>query len=710
MPGTDALPVDYLERVYAGCLGKVLGVYLGRPFEGWSHERIAEQLGDIDFYVHDKVGVPLVVADDDISGTFTFLRALPDHGNTLDLTAAQIGDSWLNYLVERKTVLWWGGMGVSTEHTAYLRLADGIKAPASGSMELNGQVVAEQIGAQIFIDGWAMVAPGRPDLAADLAKRAGSVSHDGEAVYAAQLLAAMEAQAFVTDDIDELLDTGLRFIPADSLIATMIADLRRWRTEEPDWRQARNLLDRDYGYHRYGGGCHVIPNHGLIILALLYGDGDWDRSMMIVNTCGWDTDCNSGNLGCLLGIRNGLAALTAKQDWRSPVADRIIMPTADGGGTVTDVAREALAVANVGRALAGVEPAEPKDGARFHFTMPGSVQGFTISSGDGSVSARAADEPDDRRLAVVLGGITEITTPTFLAPEDFTMPGYQLLASPTLCPGQTVTATVIADPSNAADVTARLVIHRYGADDEDRQILGDPVIVNAGATAPLELLVPDVGGQPINQVGVRFEGDPGDRIDLDRLGWTGEPDLTLRRPDEPGTMWRKAWVEGVDHSTHNAGPHPAGHLSVAQDRGRGLIQHGTREWRDYEVTATITPHLADVTGISVRTQGMRRYYAVLVSRDGVVRLVKVIDESEAVLAEAKLAWLFDGDYRVTVSISGQPGSVYLAAIVNGVELEATDHADEADARLDGGALGIVVDTGSIQVGSVTVRPATAVTG
>jgi len=103
----------------------------------------------------------------------------------------------------------------------------------------------------------------------------------------------------------------------------------------PDWRAARDLLDRDYGYHRYGGGCHVIPNHGLIILALLYGDGDWDRSMMIVNTCGWDTDCNSGNLGCLLGIRNGLTALTAKQDWRSPVADRIIMPTADGGGTVS---------------------------------------------------------------------------------------------------------------------------------------------------------------------------------------------------------------------------------------------------------------------------------------------------------------------------------------------------------------------------------------
>ncbi|HEY8789194.1 MAG TPA: ADP-ribosylglycohydrolase family protein [Actinopolymorphaceae bacterium] len=704
MPGTDALPADYLDRVYAGCLGKVLGVYLGRPFEGWSHERIAAQFGDIDFYVHDKVGVPLVVADDDISGTFTFLRALPDHGSTLDLTPAQIGNTWLNYLVERKTVLWWGGMGVSTEHTAYLRLAAGIKAPASGSMELNGQVVAEQIGAQIFIDGWAMVAPGRPGLAADLARRAGSVSHDGESVYAAQLLAAMEAQAFVTDDIDELIDTGLRFVPADSLIATMIAGIRRWRIEEPDWRAARDLLDRDYGYHRYGGGCHVIPNHGLIILALLYGDGDWDRSMMIVNTCGWDTDCNSGNLGCLLGIRNGVAALTAEQDWRSPVADRIIMPTADGGGTVTDVAREALAVANVGRALAGLGSLQPKDGARFHFSLPGSVQGFTICSGDGSLGARGADDPDERRLSVVLSGVTEVTTPTFLAPEDFQMPGYQLLASPTLYPGQTVTATVVADASNTADVTARLVIHHYGAHDEDRQVLGDLVTVIAGSSARLELLVPDVGGQPIHQVGVVFDGEPGDRIDLDRLGWTGEPDVTLRQPTETSTMWSRAWVEGVDHFMDHVGSHPDRHLWMAQDRGRGLVQHGTREWRDYEVTATITPHLADVTGISVRTQGMRRYYAVLVSRDGVVQLVKVVDDSEAVLAEAKVAWHLDSEYRITISVSGRPGSVRLAASVNGTDLDATDHSDDADGRLDGGALGIVVDTGAIKVGNVGVRP------
>src|SRR5215213_1155634 len=204
-------PHNYVERVYAGVLGKIIGVYLGRPFEGWSYERILRELGEIRYYVHEKRGVPLIVTDDDISGTFTFFRALSDHGNSPDLTAEQIGRTWLNYLIEKKTILWWGGMGNSTEHTAYLRLKQGIPAPRSGSIALNGKVVAEQIGAQIFVDGWAMVAPGDPELAADLARRAASVSHDGEALYGAQVVAAMEAQAFAEADLNKLIDTAVAF-------------------------------------------------------------------------------------------------------------------------------------------------------------------------------------------------------------------------------------------------------------------------------------------------------------------------------------------------------------------------------------------------------------------------------------------------------------------------------------------------------------------
>ena len=130
---------DYEERVYAGVLGKLIGVYLGRPFEQWSNADIESKLGEINYYVHEKLHAPLIVTDDDISGTFTFLRALAENHYDPALTAAQIGDWWLNTIIENRTVLWWGGLGVSTEHTAYLRLRDGLRAPDSGSIASNGR-------------------------------------------------------------------------------------------------------------------------------------------------------------------------------------------------------------------------------------------------------------------------------------------------------------------------------------------------------------------------------------------------------------------------------------------------------------------------------------------------------------------------------------------------------------------------------------------
>src|SRR5882724_10612287 len=137
------VPNDYLERVYAGVLGKLIGVYLGRPFEGWTHHRIMRELGPIEYYVHERLNQPLVVTDDDVAGTFTFVRALEDYGIKASLSAEEIGKAWLNYIVEERAILWWGGNGNSTEPTAWLNLKKGLPAPHSGSTATNGQAVAE---------------------------------------------------------------------------------------------------------------------------------------------------------------------------------------------------------------------------------------------------------------------------------------------------------------------------------------------------------------------------------------------------------------------------------------------------------------------------------------------------------------------------------------------------------------------------------------
>ena len=272
---------------------------------GGPTSEILSELGEITYFVHDRFGDPLVVTDDDITGTFTFVRALEDFERPEDLASANIGETWLNYIVEKRSILRWGGNGISTEHTAWLNLSRGIAAPHSGSIETNGATIAEQIGAQIFIDAWAMVAPGRPELAAKLAREAARVSHDGDAVHAVMLWAAMEAEAFTNADIDHLIDIGLSVIPGDCRIAKLVADVRGWHRTYTDWRDTRREIVGTYGYDRFPGNCHVIPNHALMIMSVLYAPDDFQRAQAIVNTSGWDTVCNAGNVGCLLGLITG---------------------------------------------------------------------------------------------------------------------------------------------------------------------------------------------------------------------------------------------------------------------------------------------------------------------------------------------------------------------------------------------------------------------
>ena len=694
------IPADYEERVYAGVLGKLIGVYLGRPFEGWTYERIMQELGEVDYYVHERLNKPLVVVDDDISGTFTFLRALPDHGNRLDLTPAQIGQTWLNYIIEGRTTLWWGGLGNSTEHTAYLRLKEGIPSPRSGSISQNGRVVAEQIGAQIFIDGWGMVAPGDPELAADLARRAASVSHDGEAIYAAQVIASMEALAFVEPDLDRLLDTAVTLIPQASTIYRLIADLRDWRSREQDWRRARQMLAERYGYDRYPGNCHIVPNHGLILLGLLYGDDNFQKTLMIVNTCGWDTDCNSGNAACLLGIKNGLEGIGHAPDWRGPVADRMYVSSADGGRAISDAVIETYHIANIGRALAGEDALFPKDGARFHFELPGSVQGFRPEHDSLQVANVPGRSRKGKRSLAVLypplapGQSGRIFTPAFIPPEAITNSGYELAASPTLYPGQTLQAGISAGESNPHGIRCSLYISVYGAGDSLVKIRGPQVELGPGDYREVEWKLEDTAGAPIAEIGLELSGPSPAQgsVYLDYLSWKGSPDTAFRQPAEAGTLWRWAWVNAVDRFVEQNGvPY-----WLVQNRSRGLIIQGTREWVDYGATATITPHMARQFGIAVRVQGLQRYYALLLSSDLKIRLVKVLD-GERVLSEAGFNWQEENPYRLSLQAHGRR----LEAWIEGQRIfEVEDGGD----ILSGGGVGLVCEEGCISTDAVMVSP------
>jgi hypothetical protein len=509
----------------------------------------------------------------------------------------------------------------------------------------------------------------------------------------------MEAQAFVESDIDRLIDTGVSVIPRDSVIARMIAEIREWHATEPDWRKTRELIARHYGYDSYPGNCHIVPNHALIIHSLLHGNGDLGKSLMIVNTSGWDTDCNSGNVGCLLGIRGGLAAFEGGQDWRGPVADRMYLATAEGGRGITDALSETIHIVNIGRALAGQRPIAPKGGARFHFELPGSVQGFRSEGGDVTVKNVAGHSDTGTRSLEIRyngakGGPARISTPTFIPPEALTQ-HYALLASPTLSPGQTVRARMSADPDNREPVSTQLFIRHYDGSDRLIPSYGPNAIIGAGDTCDLEWRIPQVDGQPIAEIGleIRAHADAGGSLYLDFLTWNGSPDVRLGQPADGGTMWRRAWVDGMDQFEGHW-PEP---YRIVQNHGTGLLMHGTQEWADYRVKAPVFIHLARAAGIAARVGGLRRYYALLLCDDGTARLVKACDGT-SVLAETTFPWEARRTYELSLVVAGNR----IEASIDGQVLFQVD--DEQQPLL-GGGVGLICEEGCLSSEAVTVGPA-----
>jgi len=700
-----SLPSDYPERVYAGVLGKLIGVYLGRPFEQWSHEAIARRWGEIRRYVHEDQGVPLIVADDDITGTFTFIRALIDRGCDPGLSSRQIGETWLNYIAENRHILWWGGMGRSTEHTAFLRLKAGVSAPESGSIALNGKAVAEEIGAQIFIDGWALVSPGQPEQAARLAREAARVSHDGEAVHGAVALAVMEALAFEERDIDALLDRAAAFIPGDCEIARLTSDLRRWSRADGDWRRTLGRLLEAYGYERYGTGCPMVSNHGVILLGLLYGEGDFDRSMMIVNTAGYDTDCNSGNLGCLLGIRNGLGTFRSGYDWRTPVNDRLFLPAADGHWGMMDAANLALRLAELGRRLAGASKSPSAGRPRYAFPFDGCSHGFAPSSLC-PLEAVAAPVADGLRLETIDGDLrADAEVAAFLTPDRLSSSGgYAMAATPTLYGGQEIVAVVEAACANAVSVGARLFIRRYGAGEGGAALgleEGPEVAAAPGETVELRWRTPEGDKAPIATAGVRLSGPGGSALVLREMSWGGTPRLALARPPSlperrgAGDPWLQSFIADVDAFSGG----PDGVVELVRNRGRGIVHTGSADWTDLTLGGVLQPFLAAEFGLAIRVAGLRRYWALLLTPEGGgrARLVRVRHGEEIELAAADCPWRPRDVLEASLSVRGNR---LAARVGEAVLLEA----DDPEAGFPGGGVGLVLAEGRLKGRGLGVEP------
>ena len=619
-----ALSPEICERIYAGVLGKLIGVYLGRAVEGWRYEDIRARFGKIRNYVHHEVGMPLIVPDDDISGSFVFFRALEDHGYDPAMSARQIGETWLNYIIEEHTILWWGGMGRSTEHTAYLRLKQGYPAPESGSSTRNGRGMAEQIGAQIFIDPWALANPNEPARAAQLARAAASVSHDGIAIECAVFLAVLESLSFAEGDAERLLEAGLTYVQ-DVHLRHLVQQVRERCAAERDWRAVRAWIEREHGYGRYPGNCPMVTNHLSVLMAFLLGGDDFQESICIAASAGWDTDCNAGNVGCWNGIRLGLAALAEGVDLRAPVADRLYAVSADGGECLSDAVRETRSIIRAAAALNGEKPL-PKQ-PRYAFEFPGAAQGW-LPDDDGAPHRQALVQlcnRDGSGLEIAYEGLAPGTSArlraqTFAHPEPTGRRDtsyFEVLASPTLYETQTVRALVDCGAGPLPEW--RFFVQQFDGEGAIHTRYSEPYALRAGSNE-LRWEIPANGGHPIYHLGIELNAEQrlSGAIRLCWLDWAGAPrafrmgeSMALSpalTPWTTNTPWLRAFMQTARH----VAPDYTTTFSLSHPEDSGLITIGTRDWADYRVSSHLTLVGQRTAGLVARARGHRRYYAAVV--------------------------------------------------------------------------------------------------
>lgn len=692
MNGEHTIREEYPQKVYAGVLGKIIGVYFGRPVEGWSYEHIRERFRRIDHYVNAELKMPLHVPDDDLSGTFTFLRVLEDfEGNLLPKS---YGETWLNYVIEKKTIFWWGGFGRSTEHTAFLRLKEGHSSPESGSMSLNGQTIAEQIGAQIFMDGFALVCPDDPYMAMRLVKDAASVSHDGIAVESACFLAAMESLAFSIKDLDELIRhvTEMGWTPR---LLEIVENVMTACKEKVNWVDMRQWLEDNYSYRHFSGNCHVIPNFALILTSLILGGNSFRDAMEIVVSSGWDTDCNAANVGCINGIRLGLNGINAEYDYRGPIADRFYCISSLGGDCVTDAVLQAKRIVSLHNILYKDEKMESEKEKRFSFDYPGSVQGFTQCPilQKKLVIIKNMNEYQDENGLILYSDNEDMSISTLTHwDESDRYGGYTLLGSPTLYGGQTILYCVKA---LTGEVKVRPYVVAYDTQDEQRIWFGP--ILSVLEVKVGEWTVPEDAGFGIVRVGLQmlYTKKPSKAL-FKWMDWKGAPtQIRLKgvlREEEYGQPKRifYAFTSSADEFSVDK----QYTLVMSHCGENGIADVGTRDWSNYQISAKIIPSIHREIGIVARTRGHRNYYAVILEDGKQISLLCVKNGERKKLKAAAFSYKLDEEVELTLACNGNKLNV-----LNGKTLVLS----ALDDTFKYGGAGFYVNCGTFLIKELSIR-------
>jgi len=298
------LPVtEYVDKMKAGWIGQMAGVGWGGPTEfKWKGQIIPE--------VNMPKWRPEMInqfKQDDIYVEMTFLRTLELYG--LDCSIRQAGIDFAN----SGYPLW------HANRNGRDNLRKGIAPPDSGHPQFNKH--ADDIDYQIEADYSGLIAPGLPNVAIELGEKFGRLMNYGDGLYGGQFVGGMYAEAFFENDMEKIVQAGLKCIPEDSQYAECIRDMLAWYKQNPDdWQKTWQLINEKYhlnpDYRRFScSGPESISNidakinGAYIVMGLLYGKGDPDQTIIISTRCGQDSDCNPSSAGGILFTTIGFSKL-----------------------------------------------------------------------------------------------------------------------------------------------------------------------------------------------------------------------------------------------------------------------------------------------------------------------------------------------------------------------------------------------------------------
>jgi hypothetical protein len=202
----------------------------------------------------------------------------------------------------------------------------GVVPPQTGSLPLNPHA-GYNLSGQFCVESYGMIAPGMPRVAAELGLHYARIAVSGEPLQAAQYWTSLiSLMAFHEGRLDAAIDAAYAAVDPASAMAEVIADARHLHAEHPgDWKAARQAIHEKWVKPGKWNTNSTPANGALVLLALLYGEGDFYQTLQYAMALGYDADCNAATAGAVLGARLGFRHLAGLPQFKMP--DRYVNKT-----------------------------------------------------------------------------------------------------------------------------------------------------------------------------------------------------------------------------------------------------------------------------------------------------------------------------------------------------------------------------------------------